>query len=202
MSEPSSICHPLAGFLKSLPPESAESDGVVVEIRAGLHHFNLRGDADDERFLRATRDVLGSPLPTIANTMTTGALSTYWLGPDEWLIVSSSGSGPELLSGLERSLADRIASVNELSGGQLALRLAGTDVPQIFAKGCTLDFDARAFPAGSCAQTGLGKANVLIGRSSDDPVFDIIVRRSFAEYLAIWLQNAGAEFAIRFSEGA
>lgn len=202
MSEALSLRHPLAQYLMSSALEPVGPSSVTVEVRAGLHHINLRGDARDARFLGAAEAILGDSLPTIANTMTTGVFSTYWLGPDEWLITAGSESGSKLLSDFDRSLAELYASVNDLSGGQLALRLSGPDALEVLAKGCTLDFDSRAFPAGRCAQTGLGKAGILIGRGSSDSVYDIIVRRSFAEYVALWLSNAGAEFGIHFSEDA
>ena len=69
----------------------------------------------------------------------------------------------------------------------------------LLAKGCTLDFHPRVFSAGQCAQSGLAKTSVLIAMVDDRPTFDVIVRRSFAEYLALWLQHSGAEFGIQFT---
>jgi heterotetrameric sarcosine oxidase gamma subunit len=64
------------------------------------------------------------------------------------------------------------------------------------AKGCTLNLSPAAFTDGDCAQTGISRTSVLLANTND--VINIIVRRSFAEYLALWLQHAGAELGIRF----
>jgi sarcosine oxidase subunit gamma len=58
------------------------------------------------------------------------------------------------------------------------------------AKGCTLDFHPRVFRPGTCAQSGLAKANVLIRLGDDPDSFDVVVRRSFADYLLRWLRHA------------
>jgi sarcosine oxidase subunit gamma len=53
---------------------------------------------------------------------------------------------------------------------------------------------------GACAQSGLAKASMLIGRIDDaEPVFEIIVRRSFADYVLRWLNHAAADFGVEFS---
>ena len=48
----------------------------------------------------------------------------------------------------------------------------------------------------SCAQSYISKATVLIDRLSDEPIFDISVRWSFAEYLWDWLADSSSEFII------
>ena len=44
-------------------------------------------------------------------------------------------------------------------------------------------------------------ANLLIGLVDDHPTFEIVVRRSFAEYLAFWFKHAAGEYRVRFSVG-
>jgi heterotetrameric sarcosine oxidase gamma subunit len=50
--------------------------------------------------------------------------------------------------------------------------------------------------AGRCAQTTFAKASAVISNKSDGS-FDLIVRRSFADYIARWLLDAGQEFGCR-----
>jgi len=191
--------HPLESFFRTVPATDDGRAEVEIKIRPNLDYINLRGDPADARFATAVAEILQQELPLVANTMRGGPISIFWLGPDEWLIVTRAGHGAALAVSLGDTVSDFHASVNELHGGQIALRLSGPRSVEILAKGCTLDLHARSFAAGDCAQTGLGKANVLIGKVSEDPVFDVIVRRSFAEYLANWLKTAGAEFGVRFS---
>ncbi len=82
------------------------------------------------------------------------------------------------------------------------MRISGENAVAVLAKGCTLDLHPKVFHAGRCAQTGLAKASILIAKVDDVPTFDIFVRRSYAEYLALWLQHAGGEYGIRFTSSA
>ncbi len=169
---------------------SSGSAAVTVTIRADLCHYNLRGNPSDSDFVSTAEKVTGVSLPLRANTVVRQAnYCGYWLGPDEWLIVRPGGA--EIASNTDLHL-------NDLSGGQLLLRLAGPAVESLLAKGCTLDLSSTAFAADDCAQTGLAKASVLIARVQETDEFEVIVRRSFSEYLMLWLKNAGTEFGIRF----
>jgi sarcosine oxidase subunit gamma len=152
--------------------------------------INLRGDAGKRELATAVSSVLEQDLPVIANTLSNGKHRIYWLGPDEWLIVTSADDTVELLRRLRQSLAKQHAAVTDVSGGYVLFRLSGEDARDTLAMGSTLDFHPNAFQAGRCAQTGLAKSAVLIGQIDDEPTYEIIVRRSFASYLLTWLQAA------------
>ena len=65
-----------------------------------LGYLNLRGRSSDTAFLAAVLKVLGCEPPIEANTMVeSGNYRIYWLGPDEWLIVTPTGQqgGPGFL---------------------------------------------------------------------------------------------------------
>ena len=66
----------------------------------------------------------------------------------------------------------------------------------MLAKGCALDLHPRAFVEGTAAQTMLGQAGVILlavnGTGAD---YRILVRSSFARYLADWLLDAAGEYA-------
>ena len=79
-----------------------------------------------------------------------------------------------------------------MTGGQVMVRLSGPRAREVLAKGCTLDLHPRAFKTGECAQTTLAKTSMLIALADDTPAFDIIIRRSFADYAARWLRHSGA----------
>ena len=162
----------------------------MTEFRqVDLGHINLRSNADDDRFVESAAEVLGQGLPLQPNTLTRSEHRVYWLGPDEWQIVTPLDRAASLVSQLENQLAGQHVAINDLSGGQVALHLSDGDVPALLAKGCTLDLHASVFQVGSCAQSGLAKANVVIGYIDAAPVYEIIVRRSFSEYLLHWLRQ-------------
>jgi sarcosine oxidase subunit gamma len=191
--------HGLETFLGSSPVGSSVGTNVHIQILSELGHLNLRGDPNDDRFVKAAQDVLGQELPVIPNTTSVPEHQVYWLGPDEWLIVSDASGIQTLREKLETAFSGISAAVNDVSGGQLLLRVTGPQVRDVLAKGCTLDFHSKTFTAGMCAQSGLAKANVLIGVTDQDTAFHIVVRRSFAEYLLRWLQHASEEFGVTIS---
>lgn len=155
-----------------------------------LGHINLRGNAADEQFTDAVAAAVGQALPLEANTISQSTHRIYWLGPDEWQIVTEPANTSGLLQELRHKLADQHVSINDLSGGQKAFHLSGTDAAEVLAKGCTLDLHPSVFQPGDCAQTGLAKANVLLGCIDKGPVYEIIIRRSFSEYVLRWLHQS------------
>lgn len=172
--------------------------GVTARIVDNLCHINLRGNPDNESFMRAAKSVLGDELPRGANRLADGDPQLHWLGPDEWLILGSSENAREIVSALTTALDGVHSAVNDLSGSQLVIRLRGDKVDELLTKGCTLDLHAAAFGAGSCAQTGLAKASMLLVCQEPAVAYDVHVRRSFSDYAMAWLQRSGAEYGIEF----
>lgn len=172
---------------------------IEVKVLEDIGQINLRGDATDDAFLAAVQSVIGCELPLLPNTVTDGATRACWLGPNEWLLTATAAEVGAMRLPLEQALQSQHVAVNDLSGGQLLLRLTGDPVRSLLAKGCTLDLHPDVFEAGACAQTGLAKAAVVILSHQSGPGVDLIVRRSFADYLLQWLQRAGAEYKIEFA---
>ena len=171
---------------------------VNVKTVRDVGYINLRGNPQDDKFRKAAEAVLEQSLPVEPNTISAGEKRIFWLGPDEWLVASSLETTPALLSRLIESLSGFHAAVNDISGGNLALRLVGAGTRDVLAKGCTLDLHPSVFEVGSCAQSGLGKAVALLALVDDAPTFDVIVRRSFSDYLIKWLRHSGREYGIEF----
>ena len=192
----SETCHGLESFFASA--ESAPEAGAAISVHPGRGFLNLRLNPHTIQAIKAAERVLGQALSLAANTFTAGEHQVYWLGPDEWLI----GTGAESVSGLAGELAEALAgfhaAVNDLSGGNIELRISGVHARTVLAKGCTLDLHPREFAPGQCAQTGLGKAAVLLA-AREPAAYAIIVRRSFADYVCHWLANAARPHGARFS---
>ena len=190
--------HGLEPFLASV--ESAPKPRVSIGVLAGSRFLSLRLNPHRGQALEATERILGQPVPLDPNTFTAGKHRVYWLRPDEWLIVT----GAECVSGLGSKLAEALAgshaAVNDVSAGNVELLVSGADARTVLAKGCTLDLHPREFAPGQCAQTGLGKAAVLLAAGSDPSTYAIIVRRSFSGYLCRWLANAARPHGAGFSE--
>jgi sarcosine oxidase subunit gamma len=128
-------------------------------------------------------------LPIEPNTVTGDATrAALWLGPDEWLAVGTPGSEPQL----EAEFVEKGATVVDVSANRTTLELRGRRVRELLEFGCPIDLDPRVFGPGSCAQTLLARANMLIWFVTDvpQPIYRLLVRPSFAAYVAAWLADA------------
>jgi sarcosine oxidase subunit gamma len=189
----------------ALEPGQLRPRGVRLGERQGLGKIDLRGDAHDRAFMAAVGRVLDLLLPTEPCTSAAKAeLGALWLGPDEWLLTCPAGDVSGLIGALREALGPVHAAVTDLTDGRVAFRIAGPSAREVLAKGTPLDVHPRAFPPGSCAQTLLAKASVLIHLLDDDPErgpsFEIYSARSFAHYLWLWLEDAGREYGVQIAQ--
>ena len=206
MSSESTEIHrgsPLVEFLAEHPPVATDlSRDVEMCELAFWGHVNLRGNSEDEAFQAGVERVVGVRAPVMPNTVVrAGERVVIWLGPDEWLVVSSPESRERVADKLEEALSGLHVAVNDISSGQTIIRLRGPRARDLLSKGCPLDFHPRAFGAGQCAQSHIAKSNALIIQVDDTPTYDVIVRRSFADYLARWLLHSGMEYDIAVVSG-
>jgi len=196
---------PLVRFaLGARAASAAANAGIVSAERPFLGHLNLRGDPGNARFVACVADIAGVGIPITANTVThTPDNTLYWLGPNEWLLVTpGEREAGAVARSLRAGLAGCFAAVTEVSGGQTVIALRGPSVRDLLAKGCPLDLHPRAFGVDRCAQSHLAKAPILVRQVDAAPSFEIIVRRSFADYLWLWLEDAAAEYGHRIEAPA
>jgi sarcosine oxidase, subunit alpha len=173
-----------------------DSSGIEVFERPFLGHIDIRGDGNDARFAAAVADVLGIALPMAANTVATGRhVVACWLGPDEWLVITPPRREGAIAAALRDALGGLHASVTEVGSGQTVLVLRGAAVRELLSKECPLDLHGSSFAPGACAQTRLAKCGILL-RPLEGDAMELIVRRSFADYLWTWLEDAGAEYGL------
>lgn len=196
MAEPLGQQSPLVAFY----PLETGADApvvmpVVLEERPFLGHINLRGDPSDHAFRDAVTDTIGFAIPTDANTVTAHEQRVAcWLGPNEWLLICGEDEKTSFPDKLRDGLGTVFAAATDVSSGQTIIRIRGQRALDVLAKGCTLDLHPRAFGSGRCAQSSIGKASTLIRYVDEIPTLDIVVRRSFADYLWQWLTDAAAEY--------
>jgi len=188
----------LENFLERSQQPAPPANGLRAEVLGDRSYINIRGNSDDPGFLQQSQKVLGQSLPAQPNTTSFGDHTIYWLGPNEWLICSIFDDANTLTDSLQTKLDGQCVAINDLSGGMVTIRLSGNGIRRLMSKGCTLDFHPDVFVPGTCGQSGLAKASVLIGCTEDGCAFDIIVRRSFADYLAQWMHKAGHSEGIEF----
>ena len=139
---------------------------------------------------------LGVELPADPNTwVPVDAGWVVWLGPDEWLLSSTTETPEDLETRVRDAVLPLGGSAADVSAQRIGLRLTGARVRDVLAKGCSIDLHPQVFGRGSSAQTTLGQAGVvLLGLSDAGDEYLVLVRSSFAGYLADWLLDAALEF--------
>jgi sarcosine oxidase subunit gamma len=121
------------------------------------------------------------------------------MGPQEWLITAGARSAAALEAALRAAVGEHGGAAIDVSAQRTTLRLSGPDAREVLAKGCSLDLHPRVFTKGTAAQTMLGLAGVvLIALDDAGTDYRILVRASFARYLADWLIDAAEEFGVRY----
>ncbi|MEU4331479.1 sarcosine oxidase subunit gamma [Nonomuraea dietziae] len=178
---------PAAAFAGRFETASASGALRLAELPF-LTQVNVRVDpaspAADE-----VAGVLGVPLPTEPGTaVRSGELTVAWLGPDEWLVIGPEGFRYELL---RKAVAEGRGSVVDVSAQRTTLLVAGPRARDVLAHGCALDLHPSVFGPGRCAQTTLARTQVVLLPQQDG--FLVLVRSSFAAYLAAWLLDAATE---------
>ena len=188
----------MAELLRSHPLEAwstafgrlPDTVGITVEPFVAMADVRL-GTVTTE-----ASGALGFDLPTAPNTwVPAGGGRAVWLGPDEWLLSSTTEAPEELEDRIRAAVLPLGGSATDVSAQRIGLRLRGARVRDVLAKGCSIDLHPLVFGRGSSAQTTLGQAGVVLLALSDaGDDYVLLVRSSFAGYLADWLLDAALEF--------
>ncbi|MCW2880792.1 MAG: sarcosine oxidase, gamma subunit [Sphaerisporangium sp.] len=122
-------------------------------------------------------------LPVSPGTwLSSGETDVLWLGPDEWLVIGDVD--------LPRS---EDVAVTDVSAQRTTLLVAGPGARDLLAHGCAIDLHPSVFGPGRCAQTTLARAQVILIAREHDELW-VLVRASFARYLAAWITDAAVDY--------
>ncbi|SEF63098.1 sarcosine oxidase subunit gamma [Marinobacterium lutimaris] len=181
--------------LDKLAARNPRGGGVILRELKLLGHLTLRGSQDNASFMAGCAEVLGVALPTKPLTsVDNGSVSVRWLSPDEWLAVVPMDQAFEIERSLRAAIEGHFQVVNG-SGGQTIIELSGPNAVDVLKKSTILDLHPSQFPVGKVAGSVFAKASALVRRSGED-TWELVVRRSFADYIWLWLQDASREYGL------
>ena len=100
-----------------------------------------------------------------------------------------------LESKLREALGDAHYAIVNVSGAQTLVELEGDKARELLMKSTPYDVHPSAFPVGKGVTTVFAKANLILRRTGETR-WELVLRRSFADYCYRWLLDAGAEYAI------
>lgn len=156
--------------------------GLHVAVAPQPAQINLRGQPLD--LATALAEACDGVMLALGvnDAATGGAWHCLGLGPDEWLLVGPTDTGPEIAARLTGKLSAHHASVVDVSSNRVALDISGPCALALFAS--LTSFDMATLTPGRCAQTMLAKAQVIMQSGTDPETVRVFVRTSFARYLA------------------
>ncbi len=160
--------------------------------------FNLK-EADQRSIvrLRVRPDVAETAaellqLPQKAMQWHDGNPACYWLGPDQWLLTSTSKSVADIMTNIDSALSGHLFAATDLSSGYVCFTLDGQGSRTLLAMGCGIDMHPEAFTTGQCVRTRFAQVPLLIV-AIGEVEFELYVDRSYADYLSEWILTAGED---------
>lgn len=174
--------------------QNKQSAGVELEELALLGHILLRADARNESVSAAIQSVLAVNLPPTLMSETQGEVSISWLAPDEWLIVCPLQNAFLIEQALREKITGHYSLVN-VSGGQTILALSGENALDVLKKSTPYDVHERNFPINKAVSTVFAKSQVMLRRTGEQQ-WQMVIRRSFADYIWLWLQESSREYGL------
>ncbi len=158
--------------------------GLSIDLReiADRGMIDVRGSANDKKFMAAAKKVLGLDLPKTPRTSVSwGDVRALWLSIDQWLILCSRAKAVEMTAALKAELGSIHSLVVDVSDMRAVLRLEGEGVREVLLKGSSLDLLSDDYAPGTVRRMRYAEIAALL-HVVEDNVFDIYVFRSYADY--------------------
>lgn len=129
-------------------------------------------------------------LPRAACTADFGDPQRLWIGPDQWLLASTTQTADSLIALCARALVGVRHHAVDASAAFDRIVLRGEAARTLLAMGCGLDL--RALDPGACVRTRLARIPTVIV-SRDLRSVELLVDRSHGGYLARWFVRAATD---------
>lgn len=194
----SSLAH---AFTRSSNRDEGNSDAqatVTLEEQAVPGLLMLRAVASADALSAALQSAYGVPLPSLLQSVQNEDYCVRWMSPDCWLISCALDETFTIETTLRRAVEEHFAIV-DVSGGYCVLHLSGASAINVLKKSTGYDTHPDNFSAGKVVNTTFAKAQVTlraVNAEAGHECYEIIVRRSFADYVFKWIQQAGEEYAL------
>jgi sarcosine oxidase subunit gamma len=172
--------------------------GVSIKEKDIGAMLNLRGNPEDESFRLGVRRALDIDLPVRPMTSSrTVELSCFWLAPDAWLIVTAYEMTNDIKAKLKNELQHQHVAVVDVSDLRVALRLSGAQARELLMKVGASNFNVLTSLSGKIMQASFTNVPAIVYAQSDSPLeFDVLIPRSYAEFIWQWLADAANKMSI------
>ncbi|HYL03614.1 MAG TPA: sarcosine oxidase subunit gamma family protein [Steroidobacteraceae bacterium] len=184
----------------SAPERQAAGRRAPAQSAAGVELSGLAADLIEVAALRHQAGELeararqrGVTLPAPGRLAAAGGQLVLCVRPERWLLITAPAA-PGARAGQSQSEYAGCAAVVELSSALAKLHLAGAAVRELLARGCRLDLDAEAFPAGCAAATLIAQVPVILAALPAGLL--LLTPATTAQHLREWLESGGRPFAL------
>ena len=161
---------------------------VAIEKQGPCGMLLLRGDVSARAKFSTC---LGMDIPQAPNTVSSaGERSVLWLGPEEWLLVTSEKDEAHLASELLQTVEGVYAAVIIVSDCYTVLNLSGTQSLDVLAQGYGIDIFPEEFIIGQCVCCAFARTTAILRPFKNAGIYQLIVESSYASYIELWLRKA------------
>lgn len=140
----------------------------------------------------AALHAFGASPPTTATVAAGSELAFVWSGPGHWLALGPHASEP--VEARLGAVFGPHASIFDQGGSRMLLELRGPRVRDVLAKGVSIDLHPRTFKTGDVAVTTASHLSVHLWQVADEPVYRLLVVRTYFDSLWRWLAASAAEY--------
>ncbi len=121
-------------------------------------------------------------------------MKVCWLGPNRWLAFGRPRDEGASVLDIDSRVPAEIVSV-DTTGNYSVFSLTGSSVRPLLQKSCSYDFHESVFHTNSCVLTTFARIQGLVIANENDGV-ELIVRRSYSDYVYRWIVDATREFGL------
>lgn len=190
--------------LKKLSARIESGHGVVLSELPVTGLLVLRAKNDKPALQAALQSTLQLDLPETLHSSVSGSDAgsngscARWIAPDEWLLSCRVENAYTIETNMRSSLVDKSVAIVNVTGGYTTLRLSGPCAYDVLKKSTAYDVHPSNFYAGKVVNTVFAKAQVCL-RCIDANDYELLIRRSFADYVWHWIQVASREYGLGIS---
>lgn len=177
-------------------------DGLTLQEAPHLGKLILRMDQKIGN-KPVTATTKGASLPTkpcTAVTSKNGHISTLWLGPEEWMLLTEKDGDRELKIGLDMGLTGLVHQLVNVTDYYTCIDISGQQARETLMNLTTLDLHARSFSVGQVKGSLFGHANAYLWQlntgTGQPEAFRLIVRASMADYLWCLITRSARLFGV------
>jgi sarcosine oxidase subunit gamma len=118
-----------------------------------------------------------------------GDITSLWIAPDQWLLVSDAIEAPAIVERCASALAGQLHLAVDFTSALRCALLEGAPVRELLAMGSGLDWSVTSLPPGRCVRTRFARI-ALVAHAVGTARFDLYLDGSHRDYLDRWFAHA------------